>query len=314
MKKTIVAIAGLASIAVFSACNNEAAPEDAVVTVNGTDITEAEFVESLKETAGEQNLLSLIQLKLLNDKADDIGVTDEEIDQEIDEFKENFGVESDEDLLNAITAQLQGQVNLESKEDLVNEFIKPQLVVEKLTAEGVEVTEEEKQQLYEDQAESYPTQVHARHILVEDEDEANDLKAQLDDGADFAELAEENSTDPGSAANGGDLGFFGEGQMVPEFDEVAFSLDIDEISEPVQSEFGYHIIQVLERRDSYEDYADEIEETLIQQKSKSPSEVFSDLVKESDIKIEDSRYEDLLVPFEQTDEEPAEEEEEEAQG
>lgn len=160
---------------------------------------------------------------------------------------------------------------------------------------------------------NYSTQVHARHILVEDEDEANDLKAQLDDGADFAELAEENSTDSGTAANGGDLGFFPEGQMVPEFDEAAFSLDIDEISEPVQSDFGYHIIQVLERRDSYEDFADEIEDMLIQQKSKSSAEVFSDLVKESDIKIEDSRYEDLLTPFEQTEEEPSEEEEE-AQG
>lgn len=312
MKKTIVAIAGLASIAVFSACNNEAAPEDAVVTVNGTDITEAEFIESLKETAGEQNLLSLIQLQLLNDKADEIGITEEEIDQEIDEFKENFGVESDEDLLNAITAQLQGQVDLESKEDLVNEFVKPQLVIEKLSSEGVEVTEEEKKQMYEDQEENYPTQIHARHILVEDEDEANDLKAQLDDGADFAELAEENSTD-GSAASGGDLGFFTEGRMVPEFDEVAFSLDVDEISDPVQSEFGYHIIQVLERRDSYEDYADDIEDMLIQQKSKSSTDVFSDLVKESDIKIEDSRFEDLLTPFEQTEEEPSEEEEE-AQG
>lgn len=164
MKKTIVAIAGLASIAVFSACNNEAAPEDAVVTVNGTDITEAEFIESLKETAGEQNLLSLIQLQLLNDKADEIGITEEEIDQEIDEFKENFGVESDEDLLNAITAQLQGQVDLESKEDLVNEFVKPQLVIEKLSSEGVEVTEEEKKQMYEDQEELLYTSSCSSHL------------------------------------------------------------------------------------------------------------------------------------------------------
>ncbi|MFK3938600.1 peptidylprolyl isomerase [Alkalihalobacillus sp. NPDC078783] len=314
MKKIIVAIAGLASIAVFSACNNEAAPEDAVVKVNGTDITEAEFVESLKETAGEQNLLSLIQLQLLNDKADEMGITDEDIDQEIEKFKENFGAESDEDLLEVITMQSQGQVVLESRDELINEFIKPQLVIERLASEGVEVTEEEKKQMYEDQEESYPTQVHARHILVEDEDEANDLKAQLDEGADFAELAEENSTDAGTAPSGGDLGFFPEGQMVPEFDEAAFSLDIDEISAPIQSDFGYHIIQVLERRDSYEDYAEAIEDMLIQQKSKSSADVFSDLVKESDITIEDSRYEDLLTPFEQTDEEPAEEEEEEAQG
>lgn len=309
----IVAIAGLASIAVFSACNNEAAPEDAVVTINGTDITEAEFVESLKEQVGDQSLLSLIQLQLLKDKESDLDITDEDIEQEVDELKNNLGAESDEELLEALTLQSQGQVDLESKDELIEEFIKPQLVIQQLASEGVEVTEEEKEAFYEEQKDSFPTEVHARHILVEDQETADDLKAQLDDGADFAELAEENSTD-GSAANGGDLGFFPEGQMVPEFEEVAFSLDIDEISDPVQSEHGYHIIQVLERHESYEDYADEIEEILIQQKSKSPTEVFSDLVKAADINIEDSRYEDLLAPFEQTEDDSADEEDEEAQG
>ncbi|MCM2676678.1 peptidylprolyl isomerase [Alkalicoccobacillus plakortidis] len=314
MKKMIVAIAGLASIAVFSACNNEAAPEDAVVTINGTDITEAEFVESLKEQVGDQSLLSLIQLQLLKDKESELDITDEDIDQEVDELKNNLGAESDEDLLNALTEQSQGQVDLESKDELIEEFIKPQLVIQQLASEGVEVTEEEKEAFYEEQKDSFPTEVHARHILVEDQETADDLKAQLDDGADFAELAEENSTDPGSAANGGELGFFPEGQMDPAFEEVAFSLDIDEISDPVESSHGFHIIQVLDRHDSYEDYADEIEEILIQQKSKSPTEVFSDLVRAADINIEDSRYEDLLAPFEQTEDDSADEEDEEAQG
>jgi parvulin-like peptidyl-prolyl isomerase len=88
-------------------------------------------------------------------------------------------------------------------------------------------------------------QVWARHILVETEDEAKTIEARLKKGEDFAELAKELSKDTGSGANGGDLGWFGRGAMVPEFEKVAFALEVGEISEPIQSQFGYHIIQAL---------------------------------------------------------------------
>ena len=88
-------------------------------------------------------------------------------------------------------------------------------------------------------------QVWARHILVETEAEAKAAEDLLKNGVDFAQLAKKNSKDTGSAANGGDLGWFGKGQMVPEFEQVAFKLKVGEISQPVKSQFGYHIIQVL---------------------------------------------------------------------
>ena len=90
-------------------------------------------------------------------------------------------------------------------------------------------------------------EVHARHILVATEDEAKAILAQLKGGADFATLAKEKSKDPG-AADGGDLGYFTKDQMVPEFAEVAFKLDKGQLSDPVKTQFGWHIIKVEDKR------------------------------------------------------------------
>lgn len=92
------------------------------------------------------------------------------------------------------------------------------------------------------------TEYNAAHILVETEEKANELKAQLDGGADFAELARANSTDVGSGANGGDLGWFGIGMMVKPFEDAVIGAEVGQVTGPVQSDFGFHLILVKETR------------------------------------------------------------------
>ena len=111
------------------------------------------------------------------------------------------------------------------------------------------VTDEAMHKVYDDAVKQMPPEqeVHARHILVATEAEAKDIEAQLKKGADFATLAKEKSKDPG-AADGGDLGYFTKDQMMPEFAEAAFKLDKGQISDPVKTQFGWHIIEIEDKR------------------------------------------------------------------
>lgn len=92
------------------------------------------------------------------------------------------------------------------------------------------------------------TTASARHILVETEEQCNALKQQIEDGADFADLARKHSSCP-SGQQGGELGSFGPGMMVPEFDQVVFSADVNTVQGPVKTQFGYHLLEVTERSD-----------------------------------------------------------------
>ncbi|WP_171230099.1 peptidylprolyl isomerase [Ruegeria sp. HKCCA4008] len=103
----------------------------------------------------------------------------------------------------------------------------------------------------------------ASHILVESEEEAKALKAQLDDGADFAELARENSTGP-SGPNGGALGWFGKGQMVPEFEAAVIALEKGQVSDPVQTQFGWHLVKLNDKRKTEAPELDAVRDELAQ--------------------------------------------------
>lgn len=258
--KVKVGLAAL-SLVVITGCSNG----ESVATVDGEKITKDELYEILVQSNGQQALDALIDEKIVNleVKKEDIKVSDEEIDEEITKFIENAGGE--EAFNNAL--EQSGMTEKDFKDDVIQ-----YLSIRKLMEPRVEVTDEEIETYFEENKEAFNVeeQVEARHILVEDEKTANEIVQKLEDGEDFAELAKEYSTDEGSGALGGDLGFFTRGRMVPEFEEKAFSLKVGEISEPVKSEYGYHIIEVLDKKEAkdavFEDHVVEIREKLFEDK------------------------------------------------
>jgi peptidyl-prolyl cis-trans isomerase C len=137
--------------------------------------------------------------------------------------------------------------------------------------------EAEAQKLYEERIQSLPKQeeVHARHILVKTEEEAKNIKKELEGGGDFAELAKKNSLDRGGA-DGGDLGYFTSGQMVKPFDEAVFKMEKGKLSDPVKTQFGWHIIKLEDKRDrqapSFDEVKDQITTSLIRAKLQSAVE------------------------------------------
>ena len=140
---------------------------------------------------------------------------------------------------------------------------------EKKVRDGV--PESEAKALYDERVKSIPTQeeIRARHILVKTEDEAKKVAKELEGGGDFGKLAEQYSQDRGGQ-DGGDLGYFSRGQMVKPFEDAAFALEKEKISDPVQTEFGWHIIKVEDKRDrqppSFNDVKDQITASLVQAK------------------------------------------------
>jgi peptidyl-prolyl cis-trans isomerase C len=129
--------------------------------------------------------------------------------------------------------------------------------------------------IYEDKVKQLKPEeeVQARHILVASEDEAKKLIVRVEAGEDFAQLAKENSGDAGSKEQGGMLGFFGKGQMVPQFEEAAFNLKKGDVSKPVQSQFGWHVIKVEDRRQkpppSFDDVKDRLIGSMVQSKAQN---------------------------------------------
>ena len=180
-----------------------------------------------------------------------------------------------------LTQHLYAQMGIDMKLDETPEFaelmdvmrmeILSQLAMAE-TLKGIEVTSGEVKAFYEDNKEMFQKgeTVKAKHILVEEEAKANELMAAIEGGMDFAEAAKANSTCP-SSAQGGDLGEFGKGQMVPAFEEAAFAAEVGKVVGPVKTDFGYHLILVEAHNEAstmtFDEVRDQIKAQLSQQKS-----------------------------------------------
>lgn len=295
MKKELIAVIGASGLLFLAGCNdNEEQSSDnteTAVQVNDTEITEEEFTDELKNTYGSQVLNDMVQSALINEQAEEMDITEERLDEELADFKEQVGVQEDEELLTLMESQL--GVQIESIDDFKEDYLKPQVVVYDLAEADVDVSEEDKEAYFEENQEDLES-ANARHILVEDEETAEEAVTRLDDGESFEDVAADMSTDPGSAEQGGDLGFFNRGQMVPEFDEAVFSMEEGEVSEPIESEFGFHIIELIEVRDTYEELEGDVEEALRQEQRLDETEVMQNLMEDADINVEEPSYEDWI--------------------
>jgi foldase protein PrsA len=237
-----LAVAGTGGFMVGKRSGEKSASlNDAVVaSVNGTKITKTQVYDRLIKTGGATAVDRMIDETLVANaaKAANITVTEKEIDDEIAKIKVRMGGED------AFTAALQ-QYNLTPQQVRDDQTMRINLA--KLLTPGIKVDDAALQKYFDDHKTEFGgNEVTARHILVATEAEAKAIKAQLDAGADFAALAKEKSTEPAAKTSGGDLGTFGPGKMVAEFDAVIFTLKKGEISAPFQSQFGWHVAQVTD--------------------------------------------------------------------
>lgn len=260
MKKMIyISIGVLAATAIFilAAFNGD----ETVAKVGDREITKEALYEKLVATSGAATLDVMISNEVVDQEAEKakVKVTQDEIDEEMAVYEEQYG--GAEGLAEALATSGMSIADLE-------EEMKTYLKVEKIIGPDIEITDEQMSTYFEENKESLEqgSKVEASHILVETQEEADEVKSKLDDGSDFAELAAEYSIDTSNAENGGALGEFGAGEMTPEFEEAAFSLKVDEISKPVETDYGFHIIQVTSKTEAkeatLEDNKEQIKETL----------------------------------------------------
>ncbi|WP_445490639.1 foldase protein PrsA [Niallia sp. 03133] len=282
-KKVFLPILGIVLIALIAGSVLLVKKENTAATVNGEKITKDELNEALNKQYGSNILDSLIADKIVDLEAEKekIKITEKEKKEEMNTLIASYGGED------AFNSALKS--NSASKSDIENQMER-YLKIKKLLAPKIKITDDEIKSYFDENKANYAQaeQVEASHILVKDEKTAHEIKKKLDDGADFADLAKEYSTDTGSKANGGELGYFGKGEMAPEFEEAAFSMKVNAISNPVKTDYGYHIIKVTGHKDAkdakLEDHKEEIKEALLEQKLQTEYSTWLEQ-KKSDYKI-----------------------------
>lgn len=169
-------------------------------------------------------------------------------------------------MLFAQEAKAKGLLDREDVKEKINSYVERILYSEylKTLTDGLTVTDEEVAKYYEANKDSFmaPERIKAKHILVKTEEEAINIKGELDKGADWDELAKKYSLDKSNAGRGGDLGYFSRGRMVKEFDDVAFALEVGKIGGPVKTQFGYHLIKVEDKKPAEQQTLEQVDKQV----------------------------------------------------
>jgi foldase protein PrsA len=260
MKKAMyIAIGAVLAAAIFLLAGFM--EKDAVASVNGTDIDKDALYDKMVASNGAATLDAMISDEIVKQEAKkaDVKVTQDEIDAEMKTYEEQYG--GAEALESAIASSGMTVDQLEGE-------MENYLLIEKLIGPDIKITDEQIETYFKENKESFvqAEQVEASHILVATKEEADEVAKKLKDGEDFAGLAAEYSTDTATAKSGGELGSFSAGEMAAEFEKAAFAMEVGEISEPVETEYGFHIIKVTGKTEAaeakLEDSKEKIKETL----------------------------------------------------
>lgn len=268
---TIITCVALA----LSACGSS----ENVATSKVGNVTEKELSKELRQTYGKSTLSQMMLNKALLDKYE---VSDEEAKKQVDAAKEQMGDKFEVAL---------EQVGLKNEDEL-KEKMKPEIALEK----AIRATVTDK-----DVKDNHKPEMKVSHILVKDEKTAKEVKEKINNGEDFTALAKQYSEDTGSKEQGGEITGFAPGQTVKEFEEAAYKLDAGQVSEPIKTSYGYHIIKVTDKKElkPFDEVKDTIRKDLEQQRlqdatGKWKQQVINDLLKEADIKVTDKEFKDTF--------------------
>lgn len=279
--------------------------KQALESIYGSDVWSQEIEEGMTfEKAIKDDILQqLINVEIIFSKVKerDLLPSDEEVNTMVDEINEVM--EENEDYKKSLD-----EAGIDQEFIIRQETEKLALTnYETNFIENTVITDEDAKTYYDSNQDEFEIdEVDASHILIStmddegtsfDEEQKEEARAKaqgildrINAGEDFAELAKEFSDDPGSGSLGGELGFFGKGEMVPEFEEASFELQVGEVSELVETYFGYHIIKVNDKNEGivdFEEVKDELKEMLVQQKL---SEEVEELIQNATIE----KYEDVV--------------------
>ncbi|MFC7063468.1 peptidylprolyl isomerase [Halobacillus seohaensis] len=286
MRKVIPVLVSIIAMLTLAACNNSSASSNSKVvasTKNG-EVNKEEFYNKLVSEHGDKVLKDMVYEEVLSEK---FSVSDKKVQTKLDKMKEQYG-----DKFQSVLKQ-----NGFADEAQFKEVIRSSMLKQKAATQGVSVKDEEIKQYYENMKKEFK----ASHILVKDKKTADEVLKKLENGEEFAKLAKEYSTDKKSANNGGKLGgYTSTGKMVLPFEKAAYNLKVGEVSDPVKTKHGYHVIKVTDKRDKedtssigkFKDMKDQLRQELLNRQA-NPDNI-TEIMKNAGVEIKIEELKDQI--------------------